>query len=248
MNIRKRLLAGVICLSMAAALPLTEAEAAKSPTTAPPAHEHQIVEEIKKPTAKKEGKITRKCKICGRVVETLALPRKALVINPGKKKRVISNALGCKFKLVNPAKYKKYFRLNKKTGNIRAIKNYSVKFKKSIPVKVTVGGKAYTVKVRIQIPKPKVTVKKQKITIDGVNGYRYAFSYNLKDATRIKVRVQGVKSLNRACDMYISKPKSDSESYLNLREETVKKLGNKVTFKIIAYYGENASVTRVVSK
>ena len=106
---------------------------------------------------------------------------------------------------------------------------------------MTVGGKVYTVKVRIQIPKPKVTVIRTPL---GGSRYRYTFKYNIPGATKIKVRPNTSKVNVSVYDRYLSKPKSDSESYVNLDLKTQK----KVSFRIVAYYGKNVSKTRVITK
>ena len=41
---------------------------------------------------------------------------------------------------------------------------------------------------------PKVTITKKKVTINGTKGYKYTFKYNIKGATKIKVRIQDVQS------------------------------------------------------
>lgn len=303
MKIRKRLLAGIICAAMAAALPLPGVQAVDSPTVAPPVHKvvkveakpatcteagnieyykgvdngkyysdargayeitekewrieakgHDIIETKKKPTKKKEGKLTKKCKVCG-CVETFTLPKKNLTLKVGRKKAYVigrkkqKDVSKYKFSFVNKKKYGRYFRLDEKTGKITMKKNakqyYKMKLNKRIPIKVTVDGKTYKMNVRIQIPQPKVTIKKERVTVGGIQGYRYVFDYNIKNATKVKVRVKGLPSVNGECDRDISSPKSGRLSYLNLSDATVRKLGNKVRFEIVAYYGKNVSAKRV---
>ena len=48
--------------------------------------------------------------------------------------------------------------------------------------------------------------------------------------------------LNKELNQYVSKPKSDEKnSYFNIKESTLNKAGNKITFEIVAYYGKNIS-------
>ena len=112
--------------------------------------------------------------------------------------------------------------------------------KKAIPVQVKVGGKTYTVKVKLKIPAPTIKITRTK---KGTR-YRYTFKYNIPGATKIKVR-SNLKGMNTAVvDKYLSKPKSDAESYINFKLGKMK----KVRFSIVAYYGKNVSERRVIVK
>ena len=63
-------------------------------------------------------------------------------------------------------------------------------------------------------------------------------------ATKIQVRpeIKGLKT--SVVDRYLSKPKSNSDSYINLLLGKKK----KVKFRIKAYYGKNVSEVRVITK
>jgi hypothetical protein len=146
-----------------------------------------------------------------------------------------------KMTLESASKYKKYFTVNSKTGKITTKKYYKVKIKKNIPVTVVVNGTKYTVNVKIKIPAPSVKVKKKKVKINGVASYKFTFSYNVKGAKKIQVRLAkgGSSSINKYLDKYISSAKSKRNSYIQFSSKTIKKIGNKVTFKIVATYGKN---------
>lgn len=204
----------------------------------------------KKSTDKSEGVFTYTCTNGCRHTKTEVIPRKSITIDLGKKAKVISKASGCKMSLANASKYKKYLTFNAKTGEIKTKKYYKVKINKSIPVKIKIGGKNYTVKVKIKIPAPKVKVIKKITTVGGEKCYKYEFKYNIKDASKIKVRMQkgGTKSINKEFDRDISKKKSGKKSYMLYSKKTMKKLNNKITFKIVAYYGKNQSETLTITK
>lgn len=209
-----------------------------------PAKGHHIVEKtVKKRTAKKEGLLTQSCDVCKTVIKETVLPSTTKTIVLGKSVKLISNPVGCTFKLANEKKYSKYFKLDKKTGKITTKKNSKVykNVSKSIPVNVTVGGKSYKVKVKLEIPAP--TIKKITRTKEGIY-FKYTFKYNVPNATKIKVRTN-VKGINNAgLDRYLSKPQSDEESYVSINLGDMK----EVKFKIVAYYGKNVSKTRVITK
>lgn len=154
-------------------------------------------------------------------------------------------------KLSVKSAYKKYLTLNSKTGRIIIKKNYNVKMPKKIPVQVTVGGKDYTlnIKISVKISSPEVKIKKTSITIEGAKGYKYAFYYNLKGADKIRVRLKkgGTSSINKELDKYISKPKNTKDSYILFSEKFLKKNNNKVTFRITAYYGKYHSDTKEIT-
>ena len=204
----------------------------------------------KKPTNTKEGVLKFTCKNgCGHT-KTTVLPKKVVTVELGKTAKVISKVSACKIKLPNASKYKKYLTLNVKTGQVTTKKYYKVEINKSIPVDVKVNGKIYKVAVKIKIPAPKITVTKKKVTVGGIQGYRYTFKYNVKGADRIKVRMEkgGSSGINRELDRDISKPKSSKLSYIQYSERTMKKLKNKVTFRIVAYYGKNVSEPLFITK
>ncbi len=202
---------------------------------------HSIASRVdKKPTDKKEGCIVKGCGVCGYVEERLVIPKKKLTLNLGKSAKLVSNARGCTFTLANAKKYGKYFKVDEKTGKVTTKKDYSTKIKKSIPIKVTVGGQTYTVTAKIKIPAPSVKITRKKAG----DRYRYTFKYNIPKADKIKVR-SNLKGMNtKVVDKYLSQPKSNADSYINLDLGKMK----KVKFKIVAYYGKNVSETRVITK
>lgn len=202
---------------------------------------HSIASRVdKKPTDKKEGSIVKGCGVCGYVEDRLVIPKKKLTLNLGKSAKLVSNARGCTFTLANAKKYGKYFKVDEKTGKVTTKKDYSTKIKKSIPIKVTVGGQTYTVTAKIKIPAPSVKITRKKVG----DRYRYTFKYNIPKADKIKVR-SNLKGMNtKVVDKYLSQPKSNADSYINLDLGKMK----KVKFKIVAYYGKNVSETRVITK
>ena len=208
---------------------------------------HHIVTTEKERTDTEEGSLTKSCSACGYVQEKLILPKKTLTITIGKSANVISDPSKCQFALANAKKYEKYFKLDTETGKVTTKKYYSVKIKKSIPVKVTTGGETYTVAVKIKIPTPTIKIKKSSSGSD----YKYRFSYKLKKkgVKKIKVRIEGLnkKKTNKVLDRYLSKSNSNNDSYIYLSKSTVKKLGNEVQFKIVVYYGKNVSESRTFS-
>lgn len=220
---------------------------------------HQIVEEVKKqPTKKAEGQLVRHCKNCDYVKETLALPKKEITIYVGAKAKEVPNIAStyntsdyriAYAKAKNAKKYEKYFNLKNanKNGNLKVtIKINSKKLSQvklsTIPLKVTVAGKEYKTNVKVKIKAPKIKITTKKIELGGIKGVRYSFNYNIKGATKIKVRAKKMSFLNKELDQYVSKPKSDEKnSYFNIKESTLNKAGNKITFEIVAYYGKNIS-------
>ena len=206
---------------------------------------HTITKKETPATADREGKIEYSCDVCKNYVEkTFILPKTEISVYMGKTANLISDASKCSITLANAKKYKKYFTLDTKTGKIKTStkKLSKVKIKKTIPVKVTVDGKAYNVNVKLKIAAPKIKIKRKKIVIGGVSGYRYELQYNIKGATRVKIRVKKMSVLNKKFDANMSKPKSSkSRCYINASSSGLKKLGNKLTFEIVAYYGKNVS-------
>lgn len=220
---------------------------------------HQIVEEVKKqPTKKEEGQLVRHCKNCDYVKETLALPKKEITIYVGAKAKEVPkvastyNTSDYKIsyaKAKNTKTYGKYFNLKNanKTGNLKVtIKANSKKLSQvklsTVPLKVTVAGKEYKTNVKVKIKAPKIKITTKKIELGGIKGVCYSFNYNIKGATKIKVRAKKMSFLNKELNQYVSKPKSDEKnSYFNIKESTLNKAGNKITFEIVAYYGKNIS-------
>ena len=228
------------------------------------ATDHQIVEEVKKqPTKKVEGQLVRHCKNCDYVKETLALPKKEITIYVGAKAKEVPkvastyNTSDYKIsyaKAKNAKTYGKYFNLKNanKTGNLKVtIKANSKKLSQvklsTVPLKVTVAGKEYKTNVKVKIKKPQLAknaITKEKIELGGVKGTRYRFKFNIKGATKIKMRIKETKSFDSTFDRYMSSPKSNiKDYYLNVRESDMKKYGkaDKFTFEITAYYGKNVS-------
>ena len=206
---------------------------------------HTITKKETPATADREGKIKYSCDVCKNHVEkTFVLPRTEISVYMGKTANLISDASKCSITLANAKKYKKYFTLDTKTGKIKTStkKLSKVKIKKTIPVKVTVDGKAYNVNVKLKIAAPKITIKRTKASYGG--RIKYTFKYNVKGATKIQVRpeIKGLKT--SVVDKYLSKPKSNSDSYIDLLLGKKK----KVKFRIKAYYGKNASEVRVITK
>lgn len=214
----------------------------------------------KKSTDKSEGVFTYTCTNGCRHTKTEIIPRKSITIDLGNNDKIISNASGCKMSLANASKYKKYLTFNAKTGEVKTKKYYKVKINKSIPVKVKIGGKNYTVKVKIKIPAPKT--KEFKISKkNGKDSFgkfcRYTFKYNIKGASKIQVRVVNAKktgkekAINKILDRCVKKSKSNKSSYIEFSDGIMKKLknkNNKVTFKIVVYYGKNQSETLTITK
>ena len=68
----------------------------------------------------------------------------------------------------------------------------------TVPLKVTVAGKEYKTNVKVKIKKPQLAknaITKEKIELGGVKGTRYRFKFNIKGATKIKMRIKETKSL-----------------------------------------------------
>ncbi len=223
------------------------------------ATDHQIVEEVKKqPMKKVEGQLVRHCKNCDYVKETLALPKKEITIYVGAKAKEVPKVAStyntsdyriAYAKTKNAKTYGKYFNLKNanKTGNLKVtIKANSKKLSQvklsTIPLKVTVAGKEYKTNVKVKIKAPKITITREDVEIGGIKGIRYHLKYNVKGATRVKIRVKKISSLNKKFDSDMSNPKSDeSKCYITATESGLKKYGNKLTFEIVAYYGKNVS-------
>ena len=225
---------------------------------------HQIVEEVKKqPTKKAEGQLVRHCKNCDYVKETLALPKKEITIYVGAKAKEVPKVAStyntsdyriAYVKAKNAKKYEKYFNLKNanKNGNLKVtIKANSKKLSQvklsTIPLKVTVAGKEYKTNVKVKIKKPQLAknaITKEKIELGGVKGTRYRFKFNIKGATKIRMRIKEMKVFDSTFDRYMSSPKSNTKDYyLNVREADIKKYGkaDKLTLEIVVYYGKNVS-------
>ena len=220
---------------------------------------HQIVEEVKKqPTKKAEGQLVRHCKNCDYVKETLALPKKEITIYVGAKAKEVPKVAStyntsdyriAYVKAKNAKKYEKYFNLKNanKNGNLKVtIKANSKKLSQvklsTIPLKVTVAGKEYKTNVKVKIKAPKITITTKTIEFGGTRGTRYCLDYNVKGATKIKVRAKKLAFRNKEFNRYISTPKSNEKyTYFNIKESDLKNLGNKISFEIVAYYGKNVS-------
>ena len=201
--------------------------------------EHELESIVsKKPTKTRTGILRRRCKECKTEKERITIPAQELVINIGDSaKKVVKDPKKCKVSLKNATKYKKYFNLDTKKGTVELIKDYSVKFAKSIPLTVKIADKKLIVNVKVKIPAPKVKITKTKIS-DGY--YRYTFKYNIKGADKIQVRCNRDDVIVEVLDRYLSNPKSDGESYVNIRHAD----NEVLTFTIRAYYGKNVSEKR----
>ncbi len=211
---------------------------------------HTITKKETPATADREGKIEYSCDVCKNHVEkTFILPKTEISVYMGKTANLISDASKCSITLANAKKYKKYFTLDTKTGKIKTStkKLSKVKIKKTIPVKVTVDGKAYNVNVKLKIAAPKI----KKVTKKSVgSAFKYTFKYNIPNATKFKLRIVGLdnKSVNSVLDRYFSRTKSNKDSYIHITKSVAKKLGKTTRFKITAYYGKNVSETRIIKK
>ncbi len=194
-----------------------------------------------KATKAKAGSLKRKCNVCGKVEDTISIPKTELEINIGSSAKVVKDPKKCKVSLKNASLYKKYLTLDANKGTIKTKKDYSVKFKESIPLTVKIADKTYKVNVKVKIPAPKVTIKKTKISD---SYFRYTFKYNIKGADRVSVRCNRKDVNSDVLDRYLSKPKSDGDSYVNIRHAE----NEKLTFTIVAYYGKNASKKLVIKK
>lgn len=197
-------------------------------------------------TDKKEGIYTYSCTHCDSKKQSI-IPRKSITVEWGKKLKLndlISDTTGFeKVTVSNASKYKKYFAVDSKKGIVKTTVTAKTKIKKSIPVKLVLNGKTYTVDVKIKIPAPKVTISKKDLG----NSYRYTFKYNIKGATKIKVRCKEINA-NTLFDKYLSKSKSNKDSYVICAKNKMKKYKNKLTFTITAYYGKNISKTYKIRK
>lgn len=207
----------------------------------------------KSPTDTSAGVYTYTCTNGGCTgKKEVALPQKTITVTLGKSYIIPKDSV-CSMALQSASKHKKYLTFNSKTGKITT-KNNSKYYKslKTATIKVTVGKTSYNMKVKCTILKSSVEKKLSiKRTSVGKN-YKYKFSYNFANATKVKVRVVEAKSnkkLNKILDKYLSKPKSKSSSYFTTSKKNVKKQGRrgKLTFQTTVYYGKN-SVTFTKTK
>ena len=115
---------------------------------------------------------------------------------------------------------------------------------KTIPVKVVCGGEEYDMNVKLIIPAPSITIKTQKLNVNGSIVYKFSFVYNIKGADRIYVSLANgsTSNIRRDLERYVKSPKSNSDTYLALGSNFMKNtLKNKITFKVRARYGNNYS-------
>ena len=140
-------------------------------------------------------------------------------------------------KIVNQEKNTKYFTIDNKKANIvtKLINFNKINIKTKFNLKVYVEGEEkprdLVAKLKFENPVIKITRKFNKAK----NGCRFTFKYNIKSAKNIKVRANHkIRGLEKDADKYVSKKKSNKESYLEITNLTY-----KLKFKIIAYYGKN---------
>lgn len=236
---------------------------------------HHIVVDVKKqPTKKAEGELVKHCRNCDDVTQTLALPKKEITIYIGAKANTKSVQKAAEkvvttyntedytieyAKAKNAKTYEKYFSLKnaQKSGNLKS--TLTINSKKlsqvklgTIPLKVTVAGKAYTTKLKVKIAKPEAKtfkVTRKAITVGGIKGVRYDLKYNYKGATKVKIRVKNASGLNEKFDRDMTNPKSDSKKcYLNIKDSDLKQFGDKYKFQVVVYYGKNVSEMLMVEK
>lgn len=153
-------------------------------------------------------------------------------------------------------KHKDYISVNSKKKTIKA-KTVKAKNYKNIPDTVGVivkyaGGqeKKINIKLNIPAPKKKLTVKREKIVLGGIEGYRYTLSYNVKYASKINIEVvSGVtKSINKKnMNGWIKRRITGNKGTITftIRKTEVKK---KIKFKMVASYGKKQSLPETVSK
>ncbi len=190
-----------------------------------------------------------KCALCGEK-KTVKLPKKEVSLVIGKSMWLNGkNGNGCEFALGKSAKVNKaYFTLSKK-GRITTKANpaYYKSMPKSVPVKVTVCGKTYAMKVKLEIPAPKVTIVPKEVNpARGEGYYRFEFHYNVPGADRVKVEMDKATktgAISKYLDQNVRDPRPTTPPYINLAKSLLTQLGNKVTFRITAHYGKNKSNT-----
>ena len=191
-----------------------------------------------KATTAKEGVRTYTCKVC-KQKQKYKIPRTAFTYKLGTKSGcIVSKVSDFKsIQLPTSSAYsitKKAFILDTKTWSLAPTRNaykYYKSMKSCIPLTVTTkDGKKSTVKVNFQFPDPKVKITRTYETQAGKGVYRYTFQYDIPGATRIYVRLNSKKSafnheMVKDFERYISKPKSNKESYIRTWKSAVDSLG-----------------------
>lgn len=226
------------------------------------AHTFDVGKITTKATTSKEGVRTYTCKVC-KQKQKYKIPRTAFTYKLGTKSGCIVSKVS-DFKSIQiptSSTYsttKKAFTLDTKTWRLSPTRNaykYYKSMKNSIPLTVTTkDGKKSTVKVNFQFPDPEVKITRTYETQAGKGVYRYTFQYDIPGATRIYVRLNSKKSafnheMVKDFERYISKPKSNKESYIRTWKSAVDSLGkNGMKFQITAYYGKNTSQTITIAK
>lgn len=203
-------------------------------------HKIESVEDVK-PTKKKTGKLVRRCSVCKKVEETLTIPKTQIEIEVGKSAQVVKNPSKCKVSL-GKASDKKYLTLNAKQGKIqiKEIKNYA-KYPKSMSLKVKIADKTYTVNVMVKIPAPKVTIRREQFG----DYARFTFDYDVKKhGGKVQVRCNLKNANQDTLDRYLSKSKSNEDTYIDFKLYKTK----KVKFTITARYGKNVSKETVITR
>lgn len=201
-------------------------------------HTHTYVWEItKEADDEQEGKLSRVCSSCGASTsENLKIPKTDIYVTMGKSAKIVSGNKATvkknyKFTVKNAGKYKKYFKINS-YGKITTKNNFYTKVLPDIPVKVTVGGKEFTVEVHLELP---MTIK----TKQQGDRTRFTFKYKLKGAKRIKVRaIPDYYEDYSVMDTYVRKPESNKDSYVILPNP--KKIKDQcLIFEITVYHGKS---------
>ena len=208
-----------------------------------------------KATAAKEGVRTYTCKVC-RQKERYKIPRTAFTYKLGTKSScIVSKVSDFKsIQLPTSSVYsttKKAFTLDTKTWTLSPTQNaykYYKSMKTPIPLTVTTkDGKKSNIKVNFQFPDPEVKITRTTEKRQGRSVYKYMFKYDIPGATRIQVRLNTKRSSYnneyiKDFDRYISKSKSDSNSYVLAWKNVVDSLGKgAMKFQVTAYYGKNKS-------
>ena len=216
-----------------------------------------------KATATKEGVRTYTCKVCKEKTQKYKIPRTEFIYKLGTKSGcIVSKVSDFKsIQLPTSSAYsttKKAFTLDTKTWTLSPTKNAYKSYKSMktlIPLTVTTkDGKKSTVKVKFQFPDPDVTITRTNEKRQGRSVYKYMFKYDIPGATRIQVRLNTKKSSYnneyiKDFDRYISKSKSDPNSYVLAWKNVVDSLGKgAMKFQITAYYGKNKSKTITIVK
>lgn len=137
-------------------------------------------------------------------------------------------------------KYRKFFKINKKKGTIKA-KKYVKKCKAVLKVK----GKeniliSITIQIQVKLPKPKIELKRGKVTSYAVGKYR-----------RFKLVYKNIKSADRIVSYY---SKKKNKGYKKGGKNQNRKKGASVSirkgsiyyFKVVAYYGKAKSPQSIV--